>query len=407
MSTFREIISRVDDCKPNAFSVKMKFRWLTQLEGKLAADVFLMNISEIRNLPHRYPEDLNAETLVDYPHDDVYDAWLEAVIDEKNGDYGKYQSSMEFYNETYGNFKAWLISTYEPGQGRQCIEKGMSGYYITAYGLAVMSGFRGSMEEWLLSLRGPKGEAGKSAFQYAKEAGYDGTEEEYAEWAARGGKSAYEYAVEGGYTGTAAEFREKLAGSYAPAVFTYESQNGGDLNTFLNETHLFVFNLTNKPFAYDYGWFDVWRASASGFSPSDGKPIIMQRFTNWKDHGVAWRFSVDAGETFTEWAYENPPCLPGVEYLTTEFYLGEQVKTKVINCGTITGGATHTIAHNTSYSKTVRAEINAGRFPLPYIFNGDPASQYSITGRIDATNIYITAGSGLSAYETYAQIWYI
>lgn len=192
-----------------------------------------------------------------------------------------------------------------------------------------------------------------------------------------------------------------------PSVFTYESQNGGDLNTFINETHLFVFNVTNKPFAYNYGWFDVWRASASGFSPSNAKPIIMQRFTNWKDHGVAWRFSVDAGETFTEWAYENPPCLPGVEYLTTEFYLGEQVKTKVINCGTITGGATHKIAHNTSCSKTVRAEINAGRFPLPYIYNGDPASQFSITGRIDATHVYITAGSGLSAYETYAQIWYI
>ena len=196
-------------------------------------------------------------------------------------------------------------------------------------------------------------------------------------------------------------------GVYAPAVFTYESKNGGDLNSFLNETHLFVFNVTNKPFAYNYGWFDVWRASASGFSPSDAKPIIMQRFTNWKDHGVAWRFSVDAGETFTEWAYENPPCLPGVEYLTTEFYLGEQVKTKVINCGTITGGATHKIAHNTSCSKTVRSEINVGRYTLPYIYNGDPASQFSITSRIDATHVYITAGSGLSTYETYAQIWYI
>lgn len=192
-----------------------------------------------------------------------------------------------------------------------------------------------------------------------------------------------------------------------PSVFTYESQNGGDLNTFQNETHLLVFNVTNKPFAYNCGWFDVWRASASGFSPSDAKPLIVQRFIEWNSLGTAWRYSVDGGTTFSDWAYENPPCEAGVEYLTTEWYMGEQVKTKVINCGTVTGGATHTIAHGTAYAKTVRAEINAGRFPLPYIFNGDPASQYSITGRIDASNIYITVGSGLSSYEAHAQIWYI
>ena len=125
MSTFREIISRVNDCRPNAFSDKSKFLWMTRLEGKIAADVFLMDIQRIRALPHSYPADLDAETLVRYPHDDIYDAWLEAVIDEKNGDYGKYQNSMDFYNELYGNFKLWFISTYEPAQEGSDI----SGYF--------------------------------------------------------------------------------------------------------------------------------------------------------------------------------------------------------------------------------------------------------------------------------------
>ena len=32
------------------------------------------------------------------------------------------------------------------------------GYYITAYGIAVKHGFKGTEEEWLESLRGPQGD---------------------------------------------------------------------------------------------------------------------------------------------------------------------------------------------------------------------------------------------------------
>lgn len=45
---------------------------------------------------------------------------------------------------------------------------------IDAYGVAVKNGFDGTVEEWLESLKG------KSAYDYAKEGGYTGTEEEFA-----------------------------------------------------------------------------------------------------------------------------------------------------------------------------------------------------------------------------------
>lgn len=50
-------------------------------------------------------------------------------------------------------------------------------YYLTAYGLAVKNGFRGTEQEWLVSITGP---TGKSAYEYAKEGGYTGTEAEFA-----------------------------------------------------------------------------------------------------------------------------------------------------------------------------------------------------------------------------------
>lgn len=68
---------------------------------------------------------------------------------------------------------------------------------------------------------GKDGYDGKSAYEYAKEAGYTGTETEFAEKMASGGgsgggsgtpgKSAYEYAQDGGYTGTEEEFARKMA----------------------------------------------------------------------------------------------------------------------------------------------------------------------------------------------------
>ena len=89
-------------------------------------------------------------------------------------------------------------------------------YYITAYALACRKGFRGTEEEWLASLKGGPGNTGKSAYEYAVEGGFQGSEDQFREQQAHSGKNAYDYAVEGGYTGTVQEFSEKLAKEYLP-----------------------------------------------------------------------------------------------------------------------------------------------------------------------------------------------
>jgi hypothetical protein len=191
-----------------------------------------------------------------------------------------------------------------------------------------------------------------------------------------------------------------------PATYTYASKNGGDCNSYLDETHLFVFNMANRPSAFNYGWFDVWRASGSGFSPNGAKPIIVQRFQNWQNPSRAWRTSTDGGSTWCEWMYDNPPCNGNKEYTTTERYLDKPVKTKVISLGTVAKGGTLTVAHNCNISALVRANIVVGRFSVPYLYNGDPSSQYSITGYVNKDNVYVKNGSGNAANTVYVQIWY-
>lgn len=117
MSKIKEVIKRVDGIKPNAFTEEQKVAWLALLEGKLAADVFLMSIDDIRQLKYTYPDNMETELIVSFPHEDIYEHFLEAQIDYANGEYDKYQNSMALYNASYDSFVTWFFSTYDPAQG--------------------------------------------------------------------------------------------------------------------------------------------------------------------------------------------------------------------------------------------------------------------------------------------------
>lgn len=152
MSTIKEIIQRVDDVKPNCFPESIKLRWISLLDGKVAEGVYLLDALEARSLTYQYPEDLQHEPLIDFPYDDLYDLWLQAKIDFENGEYSKYQNTMEMFNSHYYDFVRWMAETYDPAQGGN--RMGGNTYLLSAYALAVKHGFQGSEREWLQSLFG-------------------------------------------------------------------------------------------------------------------------------------------------------------------------------------------------------------------------------------------------------------
>lgn len=112
-----DVIERVDAMKPNAFDSLAKVEWLNTLEGRIAADVLLLAPAELGQLRYRWPEDRDTELLLAPPHDDIYGLWLQAKIDEANGEYNKYQNTMQIYNEHYGNFVRWFAGNWDPAQG--------------------------------------------------------------------------------------------------------------------------------------------------------------------------------------------------------------------------------------------------------------------------------------------------
>ena len=118
--TVGDAIRFVDTIKPNAFPDEAKIQWLSQLEGRVAAEVFLMAKPELEQFDYSKLTKTRAKArtlLVDPPHDDIYTEYLKAQIDHENGEYSKYQNTMQMFNERYNTFVAWFAGTYRPADG--------------------------------------------------------------------------------------------------------------------------------------------------------------------------------------------------------------------------------------------------------------------------------------------------
>lgn len=150
--TLSNVIAFVDGIKPNAFTPEQKTAWVNEVEGYVMTDIFLLAPTEYT--AYVWPEDQNTVLLVPDPHCKIYHAYLSAMIDFANGEYGKYNNELAMYNEFCGEFMRWYTDRYRPADGR-AEEKG---YYLSAYGIAVKHGYAGTEEDWLRSLRGPVGD---------------------------------------------------------------------------------------------------------------------------------------------------------------------------------------------------------------------------------------------------------
>lgn len=154
MATLKSVIEYVDEIKPNAFSNEAKTQWVNECEGLVQTEVLLLADTEL--ISYSYNTDKDKELLVKHPHVKIYWAYLTAMIDFANGEYNKYQNTMQMFNAFFGEYMRWFALWYHPADthGENDGEDGWRGYYISAYGLAVKHGYEGTESEWLESLYG-------------------------------------------------------------------------------------------------------------------------------------------------------------------------------------------------------------------------------------------------------------
>ena len=152
MATIRNVISYVDAIKPNAFDEGVKVQWVNEVEGYIQTEVMMLALADTV----QYDPDVHMDTvlLVKPPHDKLYPLYLCALVDFANGEYDKYNNTMQLYNKFLGEYIKWYTRVFHPADGG-CVREG---YYLSAYTIATRHGFEGTEEEWLESLKGDPGE---------------------------------------------------------------------------------------------------------------------------------------------------------------------------------------------------------------------------------------------------------
>lgn len=110
--TLKEAIDFVDEIKPNAFTAGQKTRWLSEVEGRIQTEVFLLAPAEV--ICYDYSQDADSELLVAPPYDDLYTAYLTAMVDYANGEYSRYANTAEMFQARYTAFARWFSQRYRP-----------------------------------------------------------------------------------------------------------------------------------------------------------------------------------------------------------------------------------------------------------------------------------------------------
>ena len=118
--TLMEALHRIDTLKPNTHSQAEKIKWLSTLDGIIKTEVIDTHQGGEGVIFNGYEDDTDLTTilLVPAPYDEIYLFWLESKIDYWNGELGKYNNSIQMFDEAFSTFQKYYNRTHMP-QGKK------------------------------------------------------------------------------------------------------------------------------------------------------------------------------------------------------------------------------------------------------------------------------------------------
>ena len=108
----KDVIENVDAVKPNAFTNEQKTRWISEVEGRIQSEIFLFAPAQV--IAYEWATDMNTELLAAPPHDRIYGEYLTAMIDFNNGEYNRYNNTVQVFNADFMEFMRWFAKHYRP-----------------------------------------------------------------------------------------------------------------------------------------------------------------------------------------------------------------------------------------------------------------------------------------------------
>lgn len=116
--TILEAINITDSLKHNTYEQSYKVGWLSQLDWKIFNEIIKTHEGHEGGefVPYDETTDLaNTELLIAEPYcGDVYNNYLQMLIDRENGEIGKYNQSAMLFNAAYQDYCNWYNRTHMP-----------------------------------------------------------------------------------------------------------------------------------------------------------------------------------------------------------------------------------------------------------------------------------------------------
>ena len=115
-----EAIARLNSLKHNVFPFEEKVGWLSRLDHMIKKHIIDTHEGGLAAAFTGYnaDTDLNTEMLIPEPFDEAYLRYMEAQIDYANGEYGKYNNSIEMFNTSWKAYQNYYNRTHMPkGKG--------------------------------------------------------------------------------------------------------------------------------------------------------------------------------------------------------------------------------------------------------------------------------------------------
>lgn len=117
-----EAIDKIDDLKHNTYSQDDKVGWLSRLDSMVKRLVIDTHEGGegVNFTGYTADTDPDTELLIPEPFDEAYLRWMEAQIDYHNGEYAKYNNSIEMFNTAWQGFQNYYNRNHMPkGQRMQ------------------------------------------------------------------------------------------------------------------------------------------------------------------------------------------------------------------------------------------------------------------------------------------------
>lgn len=114
--TIAEVISKVDELKPNTYTPEDKIGWLSNLDARVKTQIIDAHKGGEQIQFHGYDSliDQDTELLVSAPYDEMYLRWLEAQIDYHNGEDERHNNAIMRFNNAYEGYKKHYTRTHMP-----------------------------------------------------------------------------------------------------------------------------------------------------------------------------------------------------------------------------------------------------------------------------------------------------